>query len=361
MELDEEKIKEYLESAFRESVTDIKLQRLGEGCVGTGFSLDFKVGGKQHRKILKTLFTSHLGMDHFSDRAGSLLLAHSHYSKIPHHIDSSDVCGVTAKGEIISIGEAQEFFLLMEEAKGKDMFGDFKRIATTNILRDDDRIKITKLADFLTKLHQEKPTENKDSLYRRCLRSLVGGNTSLMSIIDMHPKNIDWISQEDIAQLIRASVHFWSTHRFKEERLCHIHGDFHPGNIWFDDAEEFTLLDRSGQTYGEAADDLTAFSINFIFHSLKEQREFSGAPQEGFNLFWETYLSKTKDYEILHLAPPFFALRAMVVANPLFYNDQFFGSQEKANFIRRALFTWALRIMTERKIDLKTIDVCLDN
>ncbi|MDP3639842.1 MAG: hypothetical protein Q8R53_01415 [Nanoarchaeota archaeon] len=356
MEINPEGLKQYLESIYSGNITDVRIQKLGEGCVGTGFSLDFKVNGKTQRKILKTLFTENLGMDHFSDRAGSLLLAHSHYAKIPNHIASSDVCGITKEGEIISLGNAHEFFILMEEAQGKDMFNDFQRIAKTNLLTDADRKRILQLSDFLVTLHQEKPSQNKASLYKRCLRNIIGGNTSIMSIIDMYPKDVKWVSKEEINQLLQASIHFWITHRFNEKRLCHTHGDFHPGNIWFKDAENFTLLDRSGQTYGEAADDLTAFSVNFIFYSLKERGEFSGAAKEGFDLFWKNYISKTNDTEIVNLAPPFFALRAMVVANPMFYGDDFFGSPENAHKIRSSLFHFALQMVQDGKCDLDNIE-----
>ena len=356
MEINEVGLKSYLETLFNGKITDINIQKLGEGCVGTGFALNFKVNGNTHKKILKTLFTSNLGMDHFSDRAGSLLLAHSHYSKIPNHIASADVCGITKEGKIISVGNAQEFFILMEEAQGKDMFKDFERVAKTNVLTSEDRTRILQLSDFLAKLHQEKPTLNLNSLYKRCLRNVIGGNTSIMSIIDMYPQEVKWVSKEEINHLLQASILFWSTHKFNEGRLCHTHGDFHPGNIWFKDAENFTLLDRSGQTYGEAADDLTAFSVNFIFYSLKERGEFSGAAKEGFHLFWKNYLSKTDDSEIFNLAPPFFALRAMVVANPIFYSDDFFGSPENAHKIRRSLFNFALQMVQDGKCNLEQIE-----
>ena len=356
MELKEEGLRRYLESIFDGNITEIQIQKLGEGCVGTGFALNFKVDGKPQKKILKTLFTSNLGMDHFSDRAGSLILAHSHYGKIPNHIASSDVGGVTKDGEIISVGKAQEFFILMEEAKGKDLFADFQRIAKTNVLTPEDKEKILLLSDFLANLHREKPTENQESFYKRCLRNLVGGSTSIMSIIDMYPQHLGWASSEELNQVVQSSIKFWSRHRFKPERLCHTHGDFHPGNIWFRDEKNFTLLDRSGQTYGEAADDLTAFSINFIFYSLKERGEFSGAMKEGFDLFWNNYLSKTNDVEIVNLAPPFFALRAMVVANPVFYNDNFFGSPENAHKVRRALFNFAFQMVQEGKCNLGKIE-----
>ena len=345
-----EEIEKYLSFLYNDNVTDIKLNELGSGCVGTGHSLDFTINGERKRKILKTLFTSNLGMDHFSDRAGSLLLAHSHYKKIPRHIQSVDVCGVLEEGSMISIGKAKEFFILMDEAKGEDMFDDFARMAKEERLSEKDRKRILELSDYLVQLHKEKSEDNKESLYKRCLRGVVGGNTSIMSIVDMYPKNQAWICEYELQQMIKESVKFWSEHKFNSSRLCQVHGDFHPGNIWYNEEDEFTLLDRSGMTFGEAADDLTPFSINFIFYSFKENGALVGACKEGFNLFWQNYLDKSQDENILNVAAPFFALRSMVVINPIFYDD-FFGSKDRANKIRRDIFYLALRMLEKGKFD----------
>ncbi len=357
IDVNKENIQQYLQDVFKAPISNVQIQKLGQGCVGTGYALDFNVNCTPERKILKTLFTSNLGMDHFSDRAGSLLLANSHYAKIPNHINSFDVCGVHEDGTVISVGKAQEFFLLLDEAHGKDLFGDFERIATTNLLTELDKKRILLLSDFLAKLHQDKPTKNQDSLYKRCIRGLIGGNTSIMSIIDMYPPHLNWVTHEQLQHMIQESIHYWTTHKFKHSRLCHVHGDFHPGNIWFKErTEEYTLLDRSGQTYGEAADDLTAFSINFIFYSLSKRGKFEGACKEGFELFWDNYLTKTKDQEILSVSPPFFALRSMVVCNPIFYSDDFFGSAENAKQTRQKIFNGALSILTAREVNLKKIE-----
>jgi hypothetical protein len=347
-QIDLEEIKKYLNIQFNGEISEVSINELGAGCVGTGYGLDFKVGGVSKRKILKTLFTSNLGMDHFSDRAGSLLLAHSHYHKVPKHVESVDVCGVSEDGAMISVGKAKEFFILMDEAKGKDMFSDFERIAKEDNLSEIDKKRILELSNYLVELHEEKPTENQESLYKRTMRGVVGGHTSIMSIVDMYPSNQDWVSSLELQEMIKESVKFWSEHRFSNSRLCHVHGDFHPGNIWYNE-DDFTLLDRSGMTYGEAADDMTAFSINFLFYSYKEHGVLKGAAKEGFELFWNNYLEKSGDLEIKNVAPPFFALRSMVVINPIFYSDDFFGGKDNADKVRKGIFNFALEMLKEGK------------
>ena len=111
-------------------------------------------------------------------------------------------------------------------------------------------------------------------------------------------------------------------------------------------------MDRSGQTYGEAADDLTAFSINFIFYSVKGHGSLQGAAKEGFELFWNNYLEKTGDAKILNIAPLFFALRSMVVVNPAFYPDDFFGSKIKADKTRKKIFDFAVSLLKKGTLEL---------
>ena len=41
----------------------------------------------------------------------------------------------------------------------------------------------------------------------------------------------------------------------------------------------------------------------------------------------------------------------MVVINPIFYNDDFFGSKDRANKIRRDIFYLALRMLEKGKFD----------
>nr|NIP66552.1 aminoglycoside phosphotransferase family protein [Candidatus Bathyarchaeota archaeon]NIU80683.1 aminoglycoside phosphotransferase family protein [Candidatus Bathyarchaeota archaeon]NIV67304.1 aminoglycoside phosphotransferase family protein [Candidatus Bathyarchaeota archaeon]NIW15865.1 aminoglycoside phosphotransferase family protein [Candidatus Bathyarchaeota archaeon]NIW33976.1 aminoglycoside phosphotransferase family protein [Candidatus Bathyarchaeota archaeon] len=80
-----------------------------------------------------------------------------------------------------------------------------------------------------------------------------------------------------------------------------------------------TVLDRSRGEWGEAADDVTAMSINYLFYSLRNYGELNGPFEELFSLFWDNYLEKTQDEQILEVAQPFFAWRALVIASPVWY------------------------------------------
>jgi aminoglycoside phosphotransferase (APT) family kinase protein len=102
-------------------------------------------------------------------------------------------------------------------------------------------------------------------------------------------------------------------------RLRQVHGDFHPWNILFGPETDFRLLDRSRGEYGDPADDVTCLTANYLFFSLQRSGRLEGPFESMFRRFWERYLEKSGDREMLDVVAPFFAFRALVMASPVWY------------------------------------------
>ncbi len=131
-------------------------------------------------------------------------------------------------------------------------------------------------------------------------------------------------------------------------RLSQIHGDFHPGNIWFD-GDTFTLLDRSRGPWGEPADDITALTINYIFFSLNNLGKLKGPYYEAIKLFYDEYIKKTGDIDIYRVVAPFYAFRGVVVANPIFYPDV-------SNDNRKRIFKFINGVLEDTAFDVEKIN-----
>ncbi|MCG2814056.1 MAG: hypothetical protein L6245_05180 [Thermodesulfovibrionales bacterium] len=182
----------------------------------------------------------------------------------------------------------------------------------------------------------------KDSktLYWRKLRDTVGHGECLMGVFDTYPDGS--LSYNEMSGIIKKSVDWIYKLKPKYKRLSHIHGDFHPGNIWFrtenskfipiysgqnsklrtiNSELDFILLDRSRGPWGEPADDVTALAINYIFFSIKKHNDIVGPYLEGLKLFFNEYVRLSGDDEIYEMLAPFFAFRGAVVANPVFYPE----------------------------------------
>jgi aminoglycoside phosphotransferase family enzyme len=314
------KIQKYLKKRYGRNTKLLGIDRLGKGIHGTAYRLRFENSHKEQHLIMKTLFPSEFGHNHFSDRAQVLLLAHANYNEIPRHVKAIDVAGETPD-RFISMKEASEFYLFMEEARGSSYFEDLKIILDRGALTEADRKRAQALAHFLAEIHAVKYAgENAKTLYRRRIRELIGHGECIMGIIDAYDR-AEFTTEQEMIDYTGKCLSWWGKIRNNSRRLCRVHGDFHPGNIWFH-GNDCTLLDRSRGSWGEPSCDVSCLGINYIFCAIKDKGTFEGPFAELFRLFVKKYLEETSDNGFLEVTQPFFAFRVLVLANPRFYPDE---------------------------------------
>lgn len=313
-------LQKYFQSiGFEKKKKILEMKSLGRGAHGEGWLIRAQGPSGQEEFVIKTVRGSGLGHDYPSDRAGMFLLALDTYNCLPDHVKALEVLGVRPDGSIQPIGGGKEYYLLMRKADGKNYFEDLDRLAQKERLDTRGRLKIDSLASVLANIHSLKKA-SKD-LYFRKLRDIIGHGECLMGVFDTYPRGV--MTPEEMASIEKKCID-WRA-RLKSgtfyKRLCRIHGDFHPGNILFHESAgpALTLLDRSRGPWGEAADDLTALSINYIFYSVQRHGDVRGACLEALKLFFKRYMELTGDDSVLGIVAPFFAFRGAVVANPVFY------------------------------------------
>lgn len=343
--INEEAIKNYLIKHFSD-VVSVYIRKLGSGVQGSGFLVELKTSGGVKSYVVKSLIPDGFGHDYPSDRASVFLLDLDEFNKLPKHVRAVDVLAEMEDGSVKSIGGGKEYYLLMERGEGRDYFRDLEEFSLWNELDDPGIRKIEAIASYLADIHSVK----KDSkpLYWRKLRDTVGHGECLMGILDIYPDGV--LPSVEMAAIVKKAVEWSYKLKPKFRRLSQIHGDFHPGNIWFkprdkemrpfigEDVEkrnpsgqvppktsisgvDFILLDRSRGPWGEPADDITALTINYIFFSIKYYGMVKGPYLQALTLFFENYIRRSGDEEILSLVQLFYAFRGVVVANPLFYPD----------------------------------------
>ncbi len=355
--INEDAIKVYLFERFRDIISaDIK--KLGSGVQGSGFLIELKTAEGEKSYVVKTLLSEGFGHDYPSDRAGVFLLDLDEYKNLPGHVKAVDVLAELEDGTVKSVGGGTEYYLLMEKAEGRDYFSDLNSFACKERLDNQDIEKIHSMALYLTGIHALK--KDSKTLYWRKLRDTVGHGECLMGVFDIYPDGT--VPYEVMTNIIKKSVDWVYKLKSRYKRLSRIHGDFHPGNIWFKEAGgqqpaisgqagqsaqcDFVLLDRSRGPWGEPADDVTALAINYLFFSIKKHGDVRGAYKEGLELFFEEYIRTSGDREITEVVAPFFAFRAAVVANPVFY-------PELSPEARRKIFRFADSVLSSDIFCLK--------
>jgi hypothetical protein len=341
-------LSKYLRSLYGENVEVRRVWKLGSEKpsvsgdlkgFGYGFPyvIEFEIDGEVKRVVLETMRSEGFGHDHFSDRAQILLWQHSVFNKLPRHVRSIDVGAFDTNGECLtSLGKCSEFFILTEFVDGKLYHSDLDRIKKTGQLSKLDEQRCLALSDYLVEIHRVK--REAPWLYVRRARELVGHGECIMGLLDSYPPEPNVASESYMIDVERdVTVWRWRLKR-KAHRLCQVHGDFHPWNVLFREGTDFTVLDRSRGEWGEPADDVVAMTINYLFYSLQKYGELAEGFGRLFKLFWENYLEKTDDLEILNVVQPFYAWRGLVVASPVWYPNLKKGVRTKLlNFIKNVL------------------------
>jgi hypothetical protein len=329
--MDQQALGGYLAGIFGRPVVIIEVRRLGaagEAADPKGFGygvpleVECLVGGERRALVVsRTRPAQGFGHDYPADRAWQALYGHQAYNSFPRHVRSLDVGFVRGSGALVSVGDAAEFFQLVEKAPGRLYWLDLDRLLS-GPLRDLDTARARALGTFLALAHAEKRDE--PTLYQRRIRELVGHGECLMGILDSYPHPYPLLPPGACEALERALVTWRWRLRARAHRLSRVHGDFHPWNLLFTEGTDFSVLDRSRGEWGEPADDVSALGVNYLFFGLRraaaQGRAGVAEPFPGlFRAFLDAYLEQSGDREILEVLPPFFAFRALVIAHPRWY------------------------------------------
>jgi hypothetical protein len=353
------RIQKYLTDLFQTDIKVTTIEQIGkkdQDLKTFGYGKPYKVNyvraGTSESLVLESMAENTFGHDHFSDRAQILLWQHATSSKLPRHVRSLDVGAFTKNGRIVSLSDAEEFFVIYEYVNGRVYANDLQRISKDGTLDPHDEKKAILLAKYLGQIHSKK--ENSPHLYRRRIRELLGHGECIMGLIDNYPSD-DPIAHCDLLQWIEEQCLKWRWRlRQYENRLCQVHGDFHPWNILFrEDPDDFTVLDRSRGEFGEPADDVTSMLINYLFLSIQHHGKLDGVFKKLYSIFWETYFKDTSDDQMQFVMQPFFVWRALVLANPTWYPSI---SIE----IRRKLFQFIKNVLKEKRLEISNINSYLE-
>jgi len=322
-----------------------KLDLKGFG-YGKPLLVDYEVEGKRFSVVVQTMKPDSFGHEHPGDRAQSLILAYQTYGRLPRHVKALDVGIFTKSRNMVSLGDFEEFFLVVEKAEGREYFWDLNRIASEGSLTSLDLERCKALASYVAGVHKVK--HEAPNLYKRRIRELIGHGECIMGIIDNYPEKAEFVSRQELEKFEKLCVGWRWKLRGREHRLSQVHGDFHPWNILFREGAEFTVLDRSRGEWGEPADDFSCMSVNYIFYALQASGGWREPFKTLFEAFVETYLEASGDEEILRVCQPFYAWRCLVLASPVWYPTL-------PGKVRRTIMDFALNMLESEFFDWRNV------
>jgi len=350
-------IKKYFQRIFPDKRVEVKEiskisgETVKEDIKGYGYGepllITVTIDQQEKKFVLSTVKPGGFGHDFFYDRAKILLFAHSSYNKLPRHVRSIDVGTFLKDGSLVPLGEAEEFFLIMEYAEGEEYFRDLERIRESDELSELDLKRAEALSNYLVEIHSVK--KSSPDLYIRRIRELLGDGEQIMGLIDSYDPKADFLEEGELIRIEKKCVEWRWKLKNKTHRLCQVHGDFHPWNVKFRKDIDFTVLDRSRGEWGEAADDVSCMAINYLFFSIQKYGELKGPFEKLWKTLIENYLEKTGDDEVMEVIQPFFAWRGLVIASPIWYPTM---SPE----IRRRIFNFINNVLETDIFDYKAVN-----
>jgi len=350
-DLSREKLEPYLSGILGTPVQVLRLSMLGErisaGAVkeygyGTPVLVEYVAGGLHRKAVLETISPGPFGHEHMSDRAQMLLWDYDAFRRLPRHTRPLDVGAFLSQGSLLSLGGAEEFFLLTDYVEGNGYIKDLARLQDGGALTELDLARADALCDYLVDVHRLQGTD--PGLYTRRIRELLGHGECIMGLMDSYPTPHDFITADLLTSIEKRCVEWRWRLKGRTHRLRRVHGDFHPYNILFREGTDFSVLDRSRGEWGDPADDIVSLTGNYLFYSLQRCGRLEGAFESLFLRFWGRYLEMTGDREILEVAAPFYAFRCLVMASPVWYPSL---SVE----VRKKLFTFLAAVLEADSFD----------
>src|SRR5262245_28762288 len=134
--LQTEQLSAYLRSLLGQDVQGVRVTPLAAAPgasikdfgYGTPLRVDFEAGGRPRTVVLETMSAGAFGHEHMADRAQAMLWGHDAYGQLPRHVRSLDAGAFGRHGRLMSVGDAEEFFVLMEFVEGRGYYEDLQRM-----------------------------------------------------------------------------------------------------------------------------------------------------------------------------------------------------------------------------------------
>lgn len=359
----------YLQERHQAAVTIEAVRQLGSDShgpdalkqfgYGSPLLVTYRVAGKREERrqdVFHNIRRTPFGRERDDDRVAAVWLDYQTFNLLPRHVRAVDIVGLGREGHLDSLRRLRDLILVTTFQPGAVYAEDLLALRDGRALTAQDLDRVTSLARYLAQIHSQAYKEDEAQramLWRRRLRDLLGHGEGIMGLTDSYPLPLPYVSQQDL-QEIEWMANEWRW-RLKplSHRLCQVHGDFHPFNIVFDESGAFHVLDRSRGPWGEAADDVSCLSINYLFFSLQKSGRLAPPFAQLYGRFWESYFAERSDEELLETIAPWFAWRALVVASPIWYPNIDEGA-------RRKLLAFARQVMLAERFEWQRIETYME-
>lgn len=248
-----------------------------------------------------------------ADRAARLLGSYDAFARVPRHARAMDVGIQRHDGSLATLRDSGEFYLVSERVRGRTHAEHLRTIAERGALEEEDMARVNDLAVCLLELHARVTDA---PAYRHAARELFGGDAGVLAVIDGYPADTPGVPRMILEHFEKLVLPWRWKLRDYEHRSTRIHGALDPARVvWTEQGPRLLDADRRG--VGDPADDLVGACLDFVMLGLTWPGTWKPCFRRLWNAHWNTYLGETGDSELLEVAAPFIARRALVLCSPV--------------------------------------------
>ena len=155
-DLEKKNFEKYLHSVFGAGAEIVNIVPIGEHATdedlkqygyGAPIKVTYRLDGHVRHAVFETVHSGPYGHETMGDRAQLLLSAHETFGRLPLHARSLDVGALEYNGNLLSLGDVDEFFVLVEHVEGVGHNEDFFRMRDEPALTDLDVARSDALCD----------------------------------------------------------------------------------------------------------------------------------------------------------------------------------------------------------------------
>ncbi len=198
------------------------------------------------------------------------------------------------------------------------------------------------LARLLVQQHSL-PDPAGNEVYRQTLRDTLAGPRGVLAVLDALPQGKDGYETQRLAAFERRFLGWRWRLRDRGERLRSVQADLSLSRVTILNHREVVVFEPRLEP-GDPAADLSAVAVGLIELGAREPLAWIDGYKPLFDAFWSTYLAESGDFELLDVAPPFLAWRALQCASPL-------APVAPSPATQRKLFAFAEEVLARRSFD----------
>ncbi len=351
-ELSKERLERYLSALFHAPATVTAMTSLRESTAsgaakqygyGKPVKIEFTVDGKPHAAVLGTASPGPFGHEHMADRAQMVLWDYGAYNSLPNHARALDVGTLDVEGNLPSVANAEEFFLLVEHVEGTGYIHDIARLQDGGELagarhRPGERAVRLPLDDPPGEGRQPRPVRPQDPRAGRPRRVHHGDGGQLPRRQRVHHLRASSRRSSGAASPGAGGS------RGAPTGSARCTATSTPSTS--SSAKGPTSACSTGRAGNGASrrTTSTALTANYLFASLQAHGRLADPFETLFQRFWERYIGRTGDEEILEVVAPFYAFRCLVMASPVWYPSL-------PEDVRRKLFSFTVSLLHAPRFD----------